>query len=250
MGPVWRADRPQKGRFRQFVQCDIDIVGSSSSACEIELIDTTAQALLAIGIKNFRIKINDKRILKDILLKVGFAPESLDSVCITFDKLDKIGPEGVACELAGKGFEAAVIERFGQMLQQTPFTLEVARQYCSDPVYIETLQQIIDSTSKLAEGRYEVVYDKSLVRGQGYYTGTVFEVESTEFGSSIAGGGRYDNLVGKFIGEDVPAVGFSIGFERIFSILTESNYRIPNGRKKVALLYDEPQVVEAAAEAV
>lgn len=247
MDRVYRAEQPQKGRLREFVQCDIDIVGSSSSACEIELIDTTAQALLAIGIKNFRIKINDKRILKDILLKVGFAPESLDSVCITFDKLDKIGPEGVACELAGKGFEAAVIERFGQMLQQTPFTLEVARQYCSDPVYIETLQQIIDSTSKLAEGRYEVVYDKSLVRGQGYYTGTVFEVESTEFGSSIAGGGRYDNLVGKFIGEDVPAVGFSIGFERIFSILTESNYRIPNGRKKVALLYDEPQVVEAVA---
>ena len=247
MDRVYRAEQPQKGRMREFVQCDIDIIGSASSSCEVELIDTTAKALLAIGMKNFRIKVNDRRILKDILLTVGFEEAALDSVCITFDKLDKIGAEGVKNELTEKGFDAAVIEKFGEMLEKTPFTLDVAREYCSDPVYIDTLQMILDNTNQLADGKYDVYYDKSLVRGQGYYTGTVFEIESMDFGSSVGGGGRYDNLVGKFIGDSVPAVGFSIGFERIFSILSEQEYQIPGGRQKVAVLYDEPQITEAVA---
>ncbi len=247
MDRVYRAEQPQKGRMREFVQCDIDIIGSSSATCEIELIDTTAKALLAIGMKNFRIKINDRRILKDILMAVGFAEDALDSVCITFDKLDKIGVEGVKGELAEKEFDAGVVEAFGKMLERTPFTLDVAREYCGDPTYIDALSGIIDSANQLSEGKYDVYYDKSLVRGQGYYTGTIFEIESVDFGSSVGGGGRYDNLVGKFIGDSVPAVGFSIGFERIFSILSQQEYRIPDGRRKVAVLYDEPQITEAVA---
>ena len=249
MDRVYRAEQPQKGRMREFVQCDIDIIGSASSSCEVELIDTTAKALLAIGMKNFRIKVNDRRILKDILLTVGFEEAALDSVCITFDKLDKIGAEGVKNELTEKGFDAAVIETFGEMLEKTPFTLDVAREYCSDPVYIDTLQMILDSTNQLAEGKYEVYYDKSLVRGQGYYTGTVFEIESMDFGSSVGGGGRYDNLVGKFIGDSVPAVGFSIGFERIASILMDKQASLQGARPKLAVIYPETDVVAAIKKA-
>lgn len=246
---VFRAERPQKGRLRQFVQCDIDILGSDSVNCEIELIDTTAKALLNIGIRNFKIKINDRRILKNLIYAAGFLPEDADSVCITFDKMDKIGVEGVAAELTEKGFAADTIKKFTDLMSITPFTLDEAAKYCEDTAPIESLRYIIDTVTTLAGTSYSIEYDRSLVRGQGYYTGTIFEIESLDFGSSIAGGGRYDNMIGKFLNESVPAVGFSIGFERIASILTDAAYEIPEEKKRIAVIYDTSDILPALAKA-
>lgn len=246
---VYRAERPQKGRLREFMQCDIDILGSESSSCEIELMHTTAKALLNIGIDRFKIKVNDKRVLKDILLTTGFTENQLDSVCITFDKLNKIKAEGVAAELAAKGFDEAVIASFMELIAHAPFTLDYARTISKNTEYIDALSKIIETSNRLSGGKYTVEYDMTLVRGQGYYTGTVFEIESLDFNSSIAGGGRYDNLIGKFLKEQVPAVGFSIGFERIFSILMEKQSRIMDKPQKIVLLYDEEQIEEAIEKA-
>ena len=246
---VYRAERPQKGRLREFVQCDIDILGSSSWCCEVELIDVTAQALLAIGIGEFRIKINDRRILKNVLMNLGFTAEELDSVCITFDKLDKVGIEGVREELIQKGFAQESIDRLAEMLKKMPFTLETIRPYCSDEETLFNLANIMSAAEKISGGRYEIVFDISLVRGQGYYTGTIFEAESRRFKGAIGGGGRYDNLIGKFLNESVPAVGFSIGFERIFSILSENGAVIPDARKQIAVLYDEKNFTAAYEKA-
>lgn len=242
---VFRAERPQKGRLREFVQCDIDIIGSDSVNAEIELIYVTAQALLNIGIQNFVIKINDKRILKDILLAAGFMEEQLDSVCITFDKLAKIQVEGVIEELKEKGFAPEAIARFAEILSKGNLSLEDAASYCKDSAYADNLRYIMEQSEKLSEGKYELEFDSSLVRGQGYYTGTVFEIESPEFGSSIGGGGRYDNMVGKFLNESIPAVGFSIGFERIVSILMNGDYEILQMKKRAAVIYDKDKVSEA-----
>lgn len=246
---VYRAERPQKGRLREFMQCDIDILGSESSSCEIELMHTTAKALLNIGIDRFKIKVNDKRVLKDILLTTGFTEDQLDSVCITFDKLNKIKAEGVAAELTAKGFDEVVIASFMELIAHAPFTLDYARTISKNTEYIDALSRIIETSNRLSGGKYTVEYDMTLVRGQGYYTGTVFEIESLDFNSSIAGGGRYDNLIGKFLKEQVPAVGFSIGFERIFSILMEKQSRIMDKPQKIVLLYDEEQIEEAIEKA-
>ncbi len=249
MDRVYRAERPQKGRLREFMQCDIDILGSDSPSCEIELIHTTAKALLAIGIKSFRVKINDRRILREVLTAIGFEEKDLDTVCISFDKLDKIGKEGVRKELEDKSFDHDLIASFIEFLDHAPFSLDYIRTMVRNPEYADALLSIIETSNRLSGGTYEVVFDMTLVRGQGYYTGTVFEVESTEFNSSIAGGGRYDNLIGKFVKKDVPAVGFSIGFERIFSILEEREEAIPGRAKKIALLYDEGEIEEAVIRA-
>lgn len=249
MDRVFRAERPQKGRLREFVQCDIDILGSSSLNCEVELIDTTAKALLAIGIENFKVRINDRRILKSLISSAGFQEQDADSVCITFDKLDKIGAEGVKSELLGKGFFPDIVERFVSTMSITPFTLEEAKKYCDNTEAIDSVTAIMDAVRALSGGRYQIEYDRSLVRGQGYYTGTIFEVESLDFGSSIAGGGRYDNMIGKFIGEQIPAVGFSIGFERIASILSDRCFSIPAAKKKLAVIYPATEVVSAIQKA-
>ena len=246
---VYRAERPQKGRLREFMQCDIDILGSDSPSCEIELIHTTAKALLHIGISQFKVKVNDRRVLREVLLSAGFQEDQLDSVCITFDKLSKIGAEGVEKELQGKEFPQDVISRFMEMIDNAPFTLEYVKTLCKNKEYIDTLSGIIDTSNALAEGKYSVEYDMTLVRGQGYYTGTVFEIESLEFGSSIAGGGRYDNLIGKFVKEQIPAVGFSIGFERIFSILSERGNNYADRPRKVVLIYEESEIGDAIRKA-
>lgn len=246
---VFRAERPQKGRLRQFLQCDIDILGSESVNSEIELMDTTAKALLNIGIRNFKIKINDRRILKNLISAAGFAPEEADSVCIAFDKMDKIGAEGVSEELLEKGFAPETVKKFIDLMSITPFTLDEAAKYCEDKAPVENLRYMMEAVTTLAKGSYTIVYDKSLVRGQGYYTGTIFEIESLDFGSSIAGGGRYDNMVGKFLNESVPAVGFSIGFERIASILTDMDYQIPETKRRIAVIYDTADILPALAKA-
>lgn len=249
MDCVFRAERPQKGRLRQFMQCDIDILGSESVNCEIELIDTTAKALLNVGIKNFKIKINDRRVLKNLIFAAGFTPADADSVCIAFDKMDKIGAEGVSAELLEKGFAADTVKKFIDLMSINPFTLEEAEKYCEDKTPVENLRYIIDTVSSFANGAYSIVYDRSLVRGQGYYTGTIFEIESLDFGSSIAGGGRYDNMVSKFLNESVPAVGFSIGFERIASILTDAGFAIPEAKKRIAVIYDAADILPALKKA-
>ncbi len=246
---VYRAERPQKGRDREFVQCDIDILGSSSANCEVELICVTAEALQALSLKNFKIKINDRRLLKSMLLKCGFEETQLDSVCISFDKLDKIGVEGVIGELTEKEFSASAIENFNKVLERRPFTLDMMPELCEDASAAENLKYIVDTVKSVSKGSFEVEFDISLVRGQGYYTGTVFEVESTDFRGAISGGGRYDNLIGKFIGQQVPAVGFSIGFERIFAILKESGFKIPEKRQKIALIYDNDKFADAYVKA-
>jgi len=246
---VYRAERPQKGRDREFVQCDIDILGSDSPNCEVELICVTAEALQALSLKNFKIKINDRRILKSMLLKCGFEASQLDSVCISFDKLDKIGAEGVNAELTEKGFSADAISSLNGILEKRPFTLNMMTELCDDTDAVQNLKYIIDTVKASVGDTFDVVFDISLVRGQGYYTGTVFEVESTDFRGAISGGGRYDNLIGKFIGQSVPAVGFSIGFERIYSIMKESGFKIPEKRLKVALLYNADSFAEAHKKA-
>ncbi len=239
---VYRAERPQKGRLRELVQCDIDIIGSSSVNSEIELIHTTAKALLSLGIKDFTVKINDRRILNTLLLSAGFKEEQLQSVCITFDKLDKIGADGVRAELTDKRFDIDAIDKLGDIISK-PLTIENIRAVCGDTA--ENIEAVINAVEELSRGEYGIKFDVSLVRGQGYYTGTVFEIVSDSFRGSIAGGGRYDNLIGKFTGENIPAVGFSIGFERIFVILSEAGYKIPDTKRKVALLYDKEDIVRA-----
>lgn len=244
---VYRAERPQKGRLREFVQCDIDIIGSSSINSEIELIHTTAKALLSIGISDFTVKINDRRILKSLLLNVGFNEADLDSVCITFDKLDKIGADGVKAELGEKGFSSSAIDKFAEVIEN-PLTLDNIKEMC-DASAVDNVSKIMNAVNELSGGKYKIAFDISLVRGQGYYTGTVFEIVSDKFRGSIAGGGRYDNLIGKFTGENIAAVGFSIGFERIFSMLTEADYQIPDTKNKLALLYDTENIVSAVKSA-
>lgn len=240
---VYRAERPQKGRLREFVQCDIDIIGSRSISSEIELIHTTAKALLAIGISDFKVKINDRRILKSLLTNVGFEENQLDSVCITFDKLDKIGADGVKSELSEKQFDENAIGKFAEIIAK-PLTLDTVKSVC-DAKAAEDISAIVSAIEELSDGKYGIEFDISLVRGQGYYTGTVFEIVSDKFKGSIAGGGRYDNLIGKFTGEEIPAVGFSIGFERIFAMLQESGYEIPDAKQKLALLFDSADAVLA-----
>lgn len=246
---VYRAERPQKGRLREFVQCDIDILGSESANCEVELIATTAKALRAISMKNFTIKINDRRLLKSMLLGCGFGDDQLDSVCISFDKLDKIGVDGVKAELTEKAFASCAIDNLVGILAKQPITLDSVKEFCEDTEAIENLEYIISSVKQIANDEFDIVFDLSLVRGQGYYTGTVFEIVSKEFRGAIGGGGRYDNLIGKFLNTSVPAVGFSIGFERIFSILMDNGFTIPTMKKKVAVLYQPQEFVTAYAKA-
>lgn len=242
MDRVYRAERPQKGRLREFVQCDIDIFGSESPDCEVELILVTTQALFAIGMKNFRVRINDRRLLRAFLRKLGFEEEQLDSVCISFDKMDKIGAQGVIEELKEKQFAPEAIGRFDKYLSEGDFSLEKIADLLDDPAPAESVRYIMDTVNALSDGKFEIVFDLSLVRGQGYYTGTVFEVESIDFKGAIAGGGRYDNLAGKFLGQSVPAVGFSIGFERIYSILTDKQTKVPESKKRIVVLYHEGEL--------
>lgn len=249
MDRVYRAERPQKGRLREFVQCDIDIIGSSSITCEIELIQTTANALLNIGMKDFTVKLNDRRILRAMLMQMGFAEESLDSVCITFDKLDKIGVEGVKAELLEKEEPEAAVNALCEVLSGGALSLDKVEEILPGNEAVLSLKNILTTATELAAGRYGIRFDLSLVRGQGYYTGTVFEVESNEFRGAIAGGGRYDNLIGKFTGEKVPAVGFSIGFERIFGILSAAGFKIPGSKPRIALYCSESDLLGAAKKA-
>ena len=241
---VYRAERPQKGRLREFVQCDIDILGSSSPDCEVDLIVTTAKALKAVGLKAFTVKINDRALLLSLLSALGVPAEMTDSVCITLDKLDKIGLDGVVGELTEKGVSEDCIGRLSDLFSED-VTLARVCGLAGNEEAAARLTYIMDTVRALVGDAFGLEYDVTLIRGQGYYTGTVFEVRSDEFRGSIAGGGRYDRLIGKFIGEDVPAVGFSIGFERIFSILRDAGVSVPDRRERIAFLYRHEEYLAA-----
>lgn len=252
IGKVYRAERPQKGRFREFYQCDIDIIGDDSNRAEIELIHTTAKTLMDLGFDDFTVRVNDRRILFDLIESAGFPREEVLSVCISFDKLDKIGEDGVATELKEKGFPEGAIRRFMESISvSVDQGVKSMEPYCTDKDAIRWLSQIIDSIEVLAEERYQIAFDRSLVRGMGYYTGTIFEIVSPKFKGSIAGGGRYDKLIGNMLGENIPAVGFSIGFERIAEILLGGDsVGFDTGSRKLALLYDiETPFVEVIKKA-
>lgn len=236
---VFRAERPQKGRLREFYQCDIDIIGDASVNAEMELIAATTSALNAIGFSDFTIRINDRRILTDMILAAGFDKDDISSVCISFDKLDKIGMDGVKSELLEKEYAPDVVEKFMQILSAADDdALAAAEKYCTDTNVVANLRKVLNYANQISKGKFTAVYDKSLVRGMGYYTGMVFEIVSPKFGSSVAGGGRYDGMIGKFIGESIPAVGFSIGFERISAIFMDEGF-VPPANDKVVLAYED-----------
>lgn len=243
---VYRAENPQKGRLREFMQCDIDVIGDPNPDCETELIAVTAKALRALEIGDFTVRINDRAVLNAALAGMGFPETDLQTVCVSFDKLDKIGAEGVCAELNEKGFSKSAVDKLSETLENLPITLDKIGGLVGEEK-IASLRKIISDSEKIADGKYRIEFDISLVRGQGYYTGTVFEVRSVNFGSSVAGGGRYDKMIGKFLGEDIPACGFSIGFERIFSILSENERKLDE-KQKIAI-FCEDDFTEAYAKA-
>lgn len=245
IGPVWRADRPQKGRFRQFYQCDIDILGEPGSLAEIELILATTTTMGKIGFKDFRIKINERRILKAMAAYSGFPEEEYDTVFIILDKMDKIGLDGVREELLKEGYAEESVDSYVKLFEgiksapdRLSYVCGVIKDYL-EPDVMDNLKEIIDSVSGTKEYDFEVVFEPSLVRGMSYYTGTIFEIEVPEFGSSVGGGGRYDKMVGRFVGQDTPACGFSIGFERIVTILLDNGFEVPRKVDKTAFLIEK-----------
>ncbi|MDO4622366.1 MAG: histidine--tRNA ligase [Eubacteriales bacterium] len=256
MGNVWRADRPQRGRFRQFMQCDIDILGEDSNLAEIELVLATTTLLGKLDFRNFTIRINDRRILKAMAAYSGFPEESYDTVFIILDKMDKIGLDGVAAELEKEGFAKESIDKYLELFRIiTPDAagVEIAKEKLAgflDPVYADGLITIIKSVDAVKTADFRMAFDPTLVRGMSYYTGPIFEIAMDEFGGSVGGGGRYDEMVGKFIGQPVPAVGFSIGFERIVMLLLEHDYKIPGSVTKKAYLLEKKISDEKMQETV
>lgn len=249
IGPVWRAERPQRGRYRQFTQCDIDILGVASEIAEIELILATTEALGALGLDGLTVRINDRRLLAAMASWCGFAPERHGSVFITLDKWDKLAPDEIRGELEQAGHSPAAVARLMDLYAKTARVhgLDAMRAELGSPEgagAFEALARIIDAVSAAAEGRFDIAFDPTLVRGMGYYTGPIFEIRSSSFaGGSIAGGGRYDGMIGSLLGRPVPATGFSIGFERVVDILGRMPAQAAGAGKRVALLFDEATLV-------
>ena len=251
IGSVWRADRPQKGRFRQFVQCDIDILGEASNLAEIELILATTAMLGKLDFKNFTVCINDRNILKSMAAYSGFKEEDYDEVFIVLDKMDKIGPEGVEAELIEMGYTRESVKTYLSLFDEVASDVSGVRylkeklgDYLSDET-ADGLELIMSSVEAAKECDFKLQFTPTLVRGQSYYTGTIFEVTMDDFGGSVAGGGRYDKMIGKFTGQDTPACGLSIGFERIVMLLLENGYKVPGGRRKKAYLLEKKLPKEA-----
>ncbi|MCR5668852.1 MAG: histidine--tRNA ligase [Lachnospiraceae bacterium] len=262
MGNVWRADRPQRGRYRQFTQCDIDILGEPSNLAEIELILATTTTLGKLGFSKFEIRINERRILKAMAAYSGFAEEQYDDIFITLDKMDKIGLEGVEKELKEDGYDSASVDKYlslftalsdkKDVVEGVDYLLTTLGEHLEEEV-AKNLKDIALAVNAAKAADFELVFDPTLVRGMSYYTGTIFEIAIPEFGGSCGGGGRYDKMIGKFAGHDVPACGFSIGFERIILLLMESGFEIPEAPKRVAYLvekkYPAEKLVDVMAKA-
>ena len=259
IGSVWRADRPQRGRYRQFTQCDIDILGEPSNLAEIELILATTTTLGKLGFSNFEIRINEREMLKAMAAYSGFPEEAYESIFITLDKMDKIGPDKVAEELEKDGFEKASIDKYLNLFTKTE-GMEDGRKaiailsqelgdFLSEDIR-KNLTDIIDSVEKTKTADFKMVFDPTLVRGMGYYTGTIFEIAIPEFGGSCGGGGRYDKMIGNFTGNQTPACGFSIGFERIILLLMEQGFQIPKQPKKTAYLIEKNYPCDRLCEVI
>ena len=246
IGPVWRADRPQKGRFRQFTQCDIDILGDASNAAEIELITATSTFLESVGVGGCTVMINDRRILAAMARASGFSEEQFGLVFIILDKYDKIGEAGIEKELLEAGYDSACVAKYMEIFRGSlaaadrfAYLEEVLGGAIEDGV-IANVKSICEAVAVISDGRFNLDFDVTLVRGMGYYTGTIFEIKSEDFkGSSIAGGGRYDNMIGNFTGQKTCACGFSIGFERIVGALLEKGFKPADRAEKTAVLYDK-----------
>ena len=261
MGNVWRADRPQKGRFRQFMQCDIDILGEASNLAEIELVLATTTLLSKLGFENFRVKMNERRILKAMAVYAGFPEDQMDIVFIILDKMDKIGFDGVKEDLINNGFEEAVVNKYMALFDEMNkaddaliYLKEALKDSIEDGV-IDNLKEIFSTVEAAKVANCEIAFDPTLVRGMGYYTGTIFEIEMAELNCSVAGGGRYDKMIGKFTGNDTPACGFSIGFERIITILLDRGFKVPGETEKYAFLVEKGmdaarmgEIIKEAAE--
>ena len=249
IGSVWRAERPQKGRFRQFTQCDIDILGDATNAAEIELILATTGVLSKLCPKNkFTLRINDRNILSALVRASGIEEKDMSAVFIILDKLDKIGIEGVKKELTELGIDKEKVENYIAIINKlesstdNKFKLEFIRENTKEILpddCIDGLLTIINVVEECKTADFNIIFDASLVRGMGYYTGTIFEVSMEGFSGSVAGGGRYDKVIGKFSSKEVPACGFSIGFERIVTILTEENFEPEKEPVKKAYLYEK-----------
>ncbi len=251
MGNVWRADRPQKGRYRQFMQCDIDILGEPSNIAEIELILATSTLLGKLDFKNFTIRINDRRILRAMVDYAGFTPLAendkvdYDGIFITLDKMDKIGLDGVREELISVGNDAAVVDKYLDLFRKvTPdtagiaFLKETLGESLADDI-AEGLSFIIENVEAAKEAEFKMAFDPTLVRGMSYYTGPIFEISMDEYGGSVGGGGRYDEMIGRFTGSSTPACGFSIGFERIVMLLLERDFKVPGSAEKTAFMIEK-----------
>ena len=253
IGSVWRADRPQRGRYRQFTQCDIDILGEPSNLAEIELITATTTTIGRLGFKNFEIRINERRILKAMAAYSGFEEKDYDSIFITLDKMDKIGLEGVAAELGEEGYAKESIDKYLELFELLKDRKDVAEGVAFlknklgdflDQEVADSLTEIATAVNATKNAEFTLVFDPTLVRGMSYYTGTIFEIAMPELGAACGGGGRYDKMIGKFTGNDVPACGFSIGFERIILLLMESGFKIPERPKRVAYLVEKKYPAE------
>lgn len=259
IGSVWRADRPQRGRYRQFTQCDIDIIGDASNMAEIELILATTTTLGKLGFENFEIRINERRILKAMALKAGFTEDSFDEVFIILDKMDKIGIDGVHDELVDKGFDEKVVNSYINLFtilegkSDVTQAINCLREELSDTLdedVAKSMSEIALAVDNSKVAKFDLVFDPTLVRGMSYYTGTIFEIAIPEFGGSCGGGGRYDEMIGRFTGGSVPACGFSIGFERIILLLLEQDFKIPTQSKKIAYLIDKRLPYEKYVEVI
>ena len=255
IGNVWRADNPQKGRFRQFVQCDIDILGDDTNLAEIELISATADMLskifAEIGITDFTIHINDRQILRGAALKAGFSEDDIPSVLISLDKFDKIGLDGIRKDLVENGFPEETVDRYLSIYSQlgtetdcASFCAQIGEEFLPAQA-AQGLMEIMAGAREMISEHVKLVFDPTLVRGMGYYTGTIFEASIDGYNFSIAGGGRYDKMIGKFCGQDVSACGFSIGFERIITILGDHlEGGTPVAEEHLAILIDKNAPME------
>lgn len=238
IAPVWRAERPQKGRYRQFIQADIDIIGEAGILAEIELIAATTAALAELGVTGTRVRINDRRLLLGMLKSFSFAEAEFDGVLITIDKLDKIAAAGVVAELRERGVTAAAIDALEAFLTREPvattgFGADQIRAVLPEGIDEAVVAELAEIGA--AVGETDLLFDPFLVRGMGYYTGPIFEIEHPELGYSLGGGGRYDGMIGRFLGQDVPAAGFSIGFERIVDLIELDE---PDADGSIVLIYD------------
>ena len=243
-GNVWRADRPQRGRFRQFMQCDIDVLGEPSILAEIDLILATTTLLGKLDFTGFTIRINDRRILKAMAGHCGFPEKDWDTVFILLDKMDKIGPDGVAEELVKEGFARESVDACMALFREiTPDTdgVRFVKERLGEFLDTKTADELITimkSVDAVRNADFRIAFDPTLVRGMSYYTGPIFEISMDEYGGSVGGGGRYDEMIGKFTGQQTPACGFSIGFERIVMLLLEKDWQVPGTLPGKAYLLD------------